>query len=82
MAEKNLIEMGWSQTAVKKQLQNDSCYEGLLQQDMPHTDYESVLERMSMMQAWADYLESLKEGGNRVSMYGAILIKKNANEGA
>jgi hypothetical protein len=41
-----------------------------------------VLERMSMMQAWADYLESLKEGGNRVSMYGAIRIKKNANEGA
>jgi integrase len=37
MAEKNLIEMGWSQTAVKKQLQNDSGYEGLLQQDMPRT---------------------------------------------
>jgi len=79
MAQKHLSEMGWSQMALKKQLQGDCGYESILQKDISYTDKDLLLERKSMMQAWADYLEMLKDGGNRVSMYGAIRVKKHTN---
>ena len=71
--------MGWSQMALKKQLQGDCGCEGILQKDLSYTDKDLLLERKSMMQAWADYLEMLKDGGNRVSMYGAIRVKRPTN---
>ena len=78
MARQHLTEMGWSKLALKAQLQADQGVEDILQKDIGYTYRNLLLERKSMMQAWANYLDALKDGGDRLAMHGAIRIKNDS----
>jgi len=79
MARQHLTEMGWSKLALKSQLQADQGVEDILQKDIGYTYRNLLLERKSMMQAWANYLDALKDGGDRLAMHGAIRIKNDTH---
>ena len=79
MARQHLTEMGWSKLALKSQLQADQGVGDILQKDIGYTYRNLLLERKSMMQAWANYLDALKDGGDRLAMHGAIRIKNDTH---
>jgi hypothetical protein len=79
MARQHLTEMGWSKLSLKAQLQADHGVGDSLQKDVAYTHNNLLLERKSMMQAWANYLYALKDGGDRLSMHGAIRIKNDTH---
>jgi integrase len=65
MASTRLNEMGWKPDAVERQLAHQEA--NAVRRAYTHAaDYWS--ERVSMMQAWADYLDGLKEGGKVVPL--------------
>ena len=78
MARQHLTEMGWSKLALKTQLQADRGVEDILQKDIGYTYKNLLLERKSMMQAWANYLDALKDGCDRLAMHGAIRMKNDS----
>lgn len=74
MASTNLNKQGWDKDVIERQLAH---VEGnSVRAAYNHYDY--LPERHKMMQAWADYLDGLREGGNVVPMF---LQKKNGSEG-
>ena len=79
MARQHLTEMGWSKLSLKAQLQADHGVRDILQKDIAYTRNNLLPERKSMMQAWANYLYALKDGGDRLSMHGAIRIKNDTH---
>jgi integrase len=65
MAATRLNETGWNPDAVERQLAHQEA--NAVRRAYTHgADYWS--ERVSMMQAWADYLDGLKEGGKVVPL--------------
>lgn len=80
VAETNLRQMGWSDQAVGAQL--GKSIGGYAHQK--HDWSLHLSERKSMMIAWADYLESLTQTSEQVSIYAAIRPKlkdlKHPNE--
>lgn len=67
MASTRLNEMGWPRDAIERQLAH-------AERDAVRAAYnyaEHLPERRRMMQAWADYLDSLREGRGKVVAIGA-----------
>ena len=63
MARTLLAEMGWSAEALERQLSHiEPGVSGV------YNKAQHLPERRKIMQAWADYLDALKVGGNVVSM--------------
>lgn len=66
MASTNLNEQGWNKDVIERQLAH---VEGnSVRAAYNHADY--MQERTKMMQAWADYLDQLREGGKVVLIFG------------
>lgn len=65
MASSRLNEMGWTPDAIERQLAHAESNK--VRAAYAH-GAEYLVERRRMMQAWADYLDSLREGGNVVSI--------------
>lgn len=65
MAATRLNEMGWNADAIERQLAHAETNK--VREAYTHAA-QYLPERTRMMQAWADYLDSLREGGNVVPL--------------
>ncbi len=65
MAATRLNEMGWNADAIERQLAHA---ESNKVRDAYTSAAQYLEERTRMMQAWADYLDSLREGGKVIAM--------------
>lgn len=64
MASTNLYELGWKSELVEMQLAHKDPNE--VRASYNHAKY--LPERTKMMQAWADYLDGLRSGGEVVNL--------------
>jgi integrase len=67
MAATRLNELGWNRDAIERQLAH--AENNKVRAAYTHAA-EYLAERRRMMQAWADYLDSLKRGGNVAALKG------------
>nr|WP_308007259.1 tyrosine-type recombinase/integrase [Xanthomonas albilineans] len=65
MAATRLNEMGWNADAIERQLAHAETNK--VREAYTHAA-QYLPERVRMMQAWADYLDSLRTGGNVVPL--------------
>jgi integrase len=65
MASTRLNEMGWSADVIERQLAH--AERNKVRAAYNRAQY--LAERKKMMQAWADYLETLKVGSNVITMH-------------
>ena len=65
MASTRLNEMGWSPDVIERQLAH--AERNKIRAAYNRAQY--LAERKKMMQAWADYLDSLRAGGNVVAIH-------------
>jgi hypothetical protein len=56
--------MGWNKDAIERQLSHQE--RNRVRASYNHAEY--LVERTRMMQAWADYLDGLREGANVVPL--------------
>lgn len=67
VASTNLNEMGWNRDAIERQLAHAERDE--VRRAYNHADF--LPERRRMMQAWADYLDQLREGAKVIPLHHA-----------